>query len=50
MTPIQKEVYRSVLSKSMEAIASLIKSNDTGKKSATQKKKGLNNTLMQLRK
>lgn len=48
MTSLQKEVYKHVLSKSMDAIESLMRSKKPGKKAPA--KKSLNNTLMQLRK
>ncbi|KAI0720008.1 SNF2 family N-terminal domain-containing protein [Cerioporus squamosus] len=50
MAPLQKEIYRSILSQNLDILRSLAEDNASSKGSNTVTKTNMNNMLMQLRK
>ncbi|KAI0639630.1 hypothetical protein C8Q77DRAFT_1082196 [Trametes polyzona] len=50
MAPLQKEIYRSILSQNLEVLRSLAEGTGTSKNNNTLTKANMNNMLMQLRK
>ncbi|OSD03298.1 hypothetical protein PYCCODRAFT_1434714 [Trametes coccinea BRFM310] len=50
MAPLQKEIYRSILSQNLEILRRLAEGTDPSKRNNTMTKTNMNNMLMQLRK